>query len=264
MTRSADDGVVLVSAHRCGAGLDVARENTAAALLDAARSAVDLVEFDVQRCGDGTYVVRHDEHVVDPATGALAPLGSLDVEGLRRTVGEVLTLDELLVVLAEHRKGAHLDLKVVSPSSLLGVPAATHEVQAVERAVGALGADRVVVTSRHAVSVAAVREWARDRHPDLLVGLSLGGRRGSLVRDLFARRALARSRANLVVAQHWHARLGLARLARRHGLALLVWTIDHERRLRYWLRPGRAWLVTSNVPERALAIRASFPVGPSS
>jgi glycerophosphoryl diester phosphodiesterase len=36
---------------------------------------------------------------------------------------------------------------------------------------------------------------------------------------------------------------------------LLVWTVDDPVSLRYWLRPGRAWLVTTNVPGRALALR---------
>ncbi len=66
---------------------------------------------------------------------------------------------------------------------------------------------------------------------------------------------LSGSRANLVVAKHTLARLGVAAYARRRGLPLLVWTVDTERSLRYWMRPGRAWLVTSNRPEVALRTR---------
>ena len=63
------------------------------------------------------------------------------------------------------------------------------------------------------------------------------------------------SRANVVVARHTLARLGMAWLARRRGLPLLVWTVDGERSLRYWLRPGRAWMVTTNQPDLALRLR---------
>lgn len=254
---------MLVSAHRCGAGLDVTRQNSAAALADAVASDVDHVEFDVQRCGDGTFVIRHDDEVVDPRSGRTVPLATLDVRALGEVVGEVLTLDALLVVLAEHGKRAHLDLKLSSPASLYADPDGTHEVAAVARAVEVLGADRVTVTSRDEASVAAVRAWSSGRHLDLLVGLSLGGHRGTLLRDLFPHRAVARSRANLVAAQHHHARAGLARFARRRRLPLLVWTVDDERHLRYWLQPGRAWLLTSNEPTRALAVRATFPAGPT-
>jgi glycerophosphoryl diester phosphodiesterase len=34
-----------------------------------------------------------------------------------------------------------------------------------------------------------------------------------------------------------------------------VWTVDTEESLRYWLRPGRAWLVTTNHPGLALSLR---------
>jgi glycerophosphoryl diester phosphodiesterase len=65
------------------------------------------------------------------------------------------------------------------------------------------------------------------------------------------------SRADVVVARHTLARLGMAWLARRRGLPLLVWTVDGERSLRYWLRPGRAWMVTTNEPELAMRLRGS-------
>jgi glycerophosphoryl diester phosphodiesterase len=64
------------------------------------------------------------------------------------------------------------------------------------------------------------------------------------------------SRANVVVAHHWLARLRVRRFARRHGLPLLVWTVDTKRSLAYWMRPGRAWLVTTNEPAVALGLRA--------
>ena len=48
---------------------------------------------------------------------------------------------------------------------------------------------------------------------------------------------------------------GVAGFARRARLPLLVWTVDHPLLLRYWLRPGRAWMVTTNRPELALSIR---------
>ena len=113
-----------------------------------------------------------------------------------------------------------------------------------------------------------MRDWAEAEGLDLLVGLSLGRRvRGlPLLRQLSIRlselRPRARyveSRANLVVAKHTIARFGVAAFARRRGLPLLVWTVDTADSLQYWMKPGRAWLVTSNNPELALTARYGYP-----
>ncbi len=127
-----------------------------------------------------------------------------------------------------------------------------------------LGPENLVVTTLEDASVRAVRDWADAAGLDLLVGLSLGRSVKGLpvVRQVRTRWSelrphlrLSGSRANLVVAKHTLARLGVAAYARRRGLPLLVWTVDTERSLRYWMRPGRAWLVTSNRPEVALRTR---------
>ena len=135
---------------------------------------------------------------------------------------------------------------------------------AARRAVDVLGQDQMIVTTGHDRAVRAVRDWGDAEGLELRVGLSLGRslRRMSLLRRIDVRRSelfphvrIRESRANLVVAHHALARLGVAAYARRRGLPLLVWTVDSPRALRYWLRPGRAWLVTSNHPGRALEVR---------
>ena len=76
------------------------------------------------------------------------------------------------------------------------------------------------------------------------------------VSELLPRLRYQESRANLVVVKHILARLGVAAFARRRHLPLVVWTVDSEESLRYWLRPGRAWLVTTNQPGLALKVRS--------
>jgi glycerophosphoryl diester phosphodiesterase len=124
----------------------------------------------------------------------------------------------------------------------------------------------MIVTTGHDLAVRAVRDWSDAEGLELRVGLSLGRsiRKLSLLRrvevlraDLFPHVRVRESRANLVVAHHVLARLGVAAYARRRGLPLLVWTVDSPRALRYWLRPGRAWLVTTNHPDLALEVRRS-------
>ena len=42
------------------------------------------------------------------------------------------------------------------------------------------------------------------------------------------------------------------------SVALLVWTVDNPRELRRWLVDDRAWLVTTNHPARAVALRSEL------
>ncbi len=210
-----------------------------AALDDAVTLGVDYVEFDVWRRDDGSLVVAHDPG---------------------HDVG--LTYDSVLSAIGT-RALAHIDLKFISPGEAYDVGQAW-EVDAARRAVEVLGQERMIVTTGHDRGVRAVRDWGDAQGLDLRVGLSLGRsvRRMSLLRRIDVRRSellpavrIRESRANLVVAHHTLARLGVAAFARRRGLPLLVWTVDTPRGLRYWLRPGRAWLVTTNHPGRALQIR---------
>ena len=239
MTRRGGRQPVLISAHRMGAGGDRSRENSLPALQEALELGVDYVEFDVWRRDDGTYVVAHDpDHDVGlPYDAALAAF--------------------------DGRARAHIDLKFTSPSEAYEAGTAW-EVDAARRAVDVLGQDRMIVTTGDDLAVRAVRDWGDAEGLDLKVGLSLGRsvrhlswlRRVEVLRsDLFPHVRIRDSRANLVVAHHALARLGVAAYARRRRLPLLVWTVDSPRALRYWTRPGRAWLVTTNRPGLALTIR---------
>jgi len=215
--------MTLVSAHRC-----LTRE----AIEHGVALGAEYVEIDVQRCADGSLVLHHDP--VD-----VAPPG---------TLGYAEALD-----LLAGRARLHLDLKVQGG-----------EVPIVAQAVARLGADQLLVTTLDDDGVRAVRDWAEAEGLELLVGLSLGrGLRDIPVlhairvrlSELFPHVRYRRAGANVVVAHHWLARLGLRRFARRHRLPLLVWTVDTPRSMAYWMRPGRAWLVTTNRPDVALDLR---------
>lgn len=247
--------VVQLSAHRCGAGQDRTLENTRVALDGALRLPVEYVEFDVQRCGDGTLVCFHDDWVW--VGDRRRDLAELTFAEFAARAPHFLRYDEVLPALVGHAR-AHIDLKFSDPAAV---------VDAVGQAVAVLGADEMIVTTLDDRTVRVVRDWADEHGHDLLVGLSLGRRVRGLplnrqlrirASELLPRVRILNSRANLVVANHTLARLGIAAFARRRGLPLLVWTVDTEDSLRYWLRPGRAWLVTSNEPALALRVRAGL------
>lgn len=245
--------LTLISAHGAGLGLDPDGDPLSA-LERVAGMGVDYVELDVRRCRDGVLVVTHDRELpVDGAPRRVAGLTAAEIEAAGHTV---LRYDTALACLAG-RARAHLDLKIHSADSV-------HELAAVEQAVDALGAEGVLVTTGSVRAIHAVRAWARGRHPGLQVALSVGGsvagrppaRQLQARRDqLFPSRLLAQADADAVAANHWLALLTVGRLARRRGLPLAVWTVDHPWLLRHWVRPGRAWLVVTNRPDLALELR---------
>lgn len=242
---------VLVSAHRCGAGRERALENTEHAVDRALAIDAEFVEFDVQRCGDGVLVLHHDEAVrID---GQRLRLETLSYAEAKRADGAPLLRYDRVLEQLRDRKRAHIDLKFTSPPHLYAAPARTYEVEAVRLAITVLGAENLIVTSLQDRTVKAVREWASaNGHPDLLVGLSLGS-------EFFPKVRYRACGANLVVANHRLARLSAARFARRANLPLLVWTVDDRMSLRYWLKPGRAWMLTTNHPLTALSMRIAKP-----
>jgi glycerophosphoryl diester phosphodiesterase len=252
---------VLVSAHRGGAGRDVALENTRTAIERALALGVDYVELDVRRLGDGRLVLVHDDWVL--VDGERRALGEVSYEQFVARAPHFLGLEDALELLAG-RAGAHLDLKFRSPVAAYSDPDGPGEIDAVSLAVEALGPEQVVVTTGNARAIRAVRDWSDARGLPLRAGITVGGSVAgrSLRRQVGQRRMelapgplVERSRANAVVAHQALAFATVARFARRAGLPLLVWTVDDPVSLRYWLRPGAAWMVTTNVPGRAMGIR---------
>jgi glycerophosphoryl diester phosphodiesterase len=237
----------LVSAHRGGVGHARHLANTLEGLRFACSTHAAFVEFDVQRLRDGALVLFHDDTV--RLRGARVPVGSVTLQDLQ-AARPVVRYEEALEVLHEHGKGAHVDLKFHTDDGSV-------EVQLTRAAADVLGAEQVIVTTGHDATVAAIRAWSRERHPELLVGLSIGrppaGRllrgRSRLLEPLVRR--LVACDANLAVVHQATARLGLAREVNRLGLPLLVWTVDRPGQLAYWLTPGRAWMVTTNRLDRA-------------
>lgn len=253
------DQRTLVSAHRGGVGRARHLANTLEGLRLACSTDVAFVEFDVQRLRDGALVLFHDDRV--RRGGARAAVASLTLPELE-AVRPVARYEDALALLAQHGKGAHVDLKFHTDDGAV-------EIDVVRAAVERLGPERVIVTTGHDATVAAVRACSRARHPELLVGLSIG--RPGVRRLLRPRsrllaplvRRLQACDANLAVVHQSTARLGLAREVARLGLPLLVWTVDRRRQLAYWLRPGRAWMVTTNRPDRASAHTSAGPATPA-
>jgi glycerophosphoryl diester phosphodiesterase len=243
----------LISAHRAGLIPNRPGQDPRAALQAVLDAGCDLLELDVRRTRDGVPVVEHEDDVA--VDGRPVSVGALTAAELSRTSGGCLSLEDALRMMTG-RAGAHLDLKEAGTADEL--------IALVAVAIGRLGVENVVVTGLNDEEVATLRSWSRQRYPELLVGLALGRElRGlSLLRllrtgleELFPGGRLRRSDANLIVCQKDLARVWIAGWARRHGLPLLIWTVNEPAAMRRWLADARAWAVTTDDPRAALATR---------
>jgi glycerophosphoryl diester phosphodiesterase len=227
---------VLISAHRCGGKADPAYDNSPAGVRWAASIGADYVEFDVRRAGDGTLVCSHDP----VAHAAEAPSRLADV----------------LAAVAESGLGAHVDLK--------GPDVDAWAVDAARQCAEVLDATPVVYTTGHARAASALSRWTEEHDSPALVGLTVGSSTRHLrlgdtvrtrIRELYPTRQWRDSGAGVLVAHHVLARLRLLRWARRRGVRVLVWTADAPRVVAAALKDPRVWMLTTNHPEAALAMR---------
>ena len=232
-----DVAQVLISAHRCGGATDPAYDNSPAGVRWAASIGADYVEFDVRRAGDGALVCSHDpvEDGGDHATANLA---------------------DVLAAVAEAGLGAHVDLK--------GPDVVEWAVDAARQCAGVLDETLVVYTTGHAKAASALARWTEEHDSPALVGLTVGSSTRHLrlgdtvrtrIRELYPTRQWRDSGAGVLVAHHVLARLRLLRWARRRGVRVLVWTADAPRVVAAALKDPRVWMLTTNRPEAALAMR---------
>jgi glycerophosphoryl diester phosphodiesterase len=255
---------VLVSAHRCGyaeLGTVGGHEDPLAGVAHSAKVGADYCEFDVRRCADGTFVVSHD---ADGGTGDdTCVIAELTWPELRDRAPGVCTLDDLLAALETSGLGAHVDMKFRTPAEAWN-SGARWETDAIASITARLDPSRVVVTSGIQRTTTAARAWAAEHGAPVVVALSIGGSvRGmtwqNAVRrrwgELFPQLRFRRSEADAVAAHFTLAMIRLARWTTHIGVPLLVWTVDSAWLQKHFLHDRRIWMITTNHPARAVALR---------
>jgi glycerophosphoryl diester phosphodiesterase len=261
--------VVLISAHRCGYAeltpdnpSDRTLENTLEGVAHAAKVGADYCEFDVRRCADGTFVVNHDPDV-GPDDDRIA-IRRIGWDELHRRAPGVLLVSDLLTALAPTEIGAHVDMKQLATPQKLRDTGECWEVDLLELLVAYLDPGRIIMTTGSPAATGAMQDWIEAKDLPILVGLSIGASlKGltwreaalSLYGQLFPRKRFEASRANAVAAHYALAMIRLSRWTSRIGVPLLVWTVDSPRLQRRLLRDRRVWMITTNWPARAVAIR---------
>ncbi len=207
----------------------------------------DYVEVDIRRTADGQLVAHHD-----PCTSQGHPVAGLEYRRLCELAGcEVPRVADVLAAIKGRARG-HLDLKETG-----------FEAGLVRLALDVLGPGGFIVTSAEDASVSAIRSAFPDAEA-VPVALSLGfGMRGEprsawLPTRLGQLRPWPRLRdcgAVWAAVDHRLAAAGVARLCRRRGVRVMVWTVNNEREMRYWLSGRRADVLVTDRPALAAAIR---------
>jgi glycerophosphoryl diester phosphodiesterase len=238
-------GPVRISAHADhSAG---APSRTIETYRDAVATSADYVELDVRQTADGELVAFHD-----PGTRQGHPLSALGYARLCDLAGyEVPKVADVLAVIKDRAKG-HLDLKETGGERRL-----------VQLALDVLGPGEFIITTLEDASVTAIR----SRFPDLEevpVALSLGrgqkdasrlGWRRTRASELRPGARLRACGADWCAIDHRLALAGgVAGRCRRQHLKVMVWTVNSEYEIRYWLRRGVDVLVTDR-PALAVALR---------
>jgi glycerophosphoryl diester phosphodiesterase len=206
---------------------------------DALTAQADYVELDVRRTADGELVTFHDLR-----TRAGRLVSQLGYAQLCDLAGyDVPKVAEVLAVINGRAK-AHLDLKE-----------AGHEDQLVRLALNVLGAGEFMITTRDDASVAAIRSQF-PAAAEVPVALTLTAAAQSWPSELRPWSRLRACGADWVAVDHRLALAGVVRQCRRRRLKVMVWTVNNDRELRYWLSRSRADVLVTDRTARAVALRS--------
>jgi glycerophosphoryl diester phosphodiesterase len=159
--------------------------------------------------------------------------------------------------------GAHVDMKFRTTAAARAA-GECWEVDLAAVLVEHIDPAKVVFTAGVRATTRSLRAWADGHAPPMVVALSIGGTvRGMTWRnavrrrwgELFPQQRFQRSGADGVAAHFALAMIRLVRWTTHIGVPLLVWTVDSDRLQRRFLHDRRIWMITTNHPARAVALR---------
>ena len=214
-------------------------------------SGAEFAEFDIRRTADGVLVAYHDARA-----GRAGPLVSgLEYAALCDRVGYgVPRVDEVMALLAGRLTG-HLDLKE-----------AGYEEEVTGLAASILGPGNFVITTLEDVSVATIKRASPQTRTALSLGRSLKGvprHRWAAARhsELFPLPRVRACGADAVAVNYRLARLGVTGACHRHGVGVMVWTVDSDPLIDQFLTDPRIDVLITNRPRHAARRRAELGAG---
>lgn len=235
--------MVLISAH-CdhspGAG-----PVTCETYASTAACGAEYAELDIRRTADGVLVAYHDAR----AGRGGPPVAELGYRQLCDRLGYPVPAVADVMHLLAGRVMAHLDLKETG-----------YETEVIALASAVLGPGNFVATTLEDGSVAAIKRAFPEVRTALSLGRSLRGiprHRWAAVRhsELFPLPRVRACGADLVAVNYRLARLGVARACHRHGIGIMVWTVDPDPLIERFLCDRRIEVLITNRPGHAVRRR---------
>jgi len=241
MVNLADSNETEVLAHR--GFIQGGVENTLPALQAAARAGADRVEFDVMETKDGKFVVMHDTNLRRLA-GKNLNVKDLTQDELTKITVRAGGMEAKIPSLEEWiRLSIHLNLPQLLEIKLHG----GETPDLVPRLLAVL--DRAGVTEAytyHSLSREVVEELKRLR-PQLIVGfivpINFGG-----VPDV---------NADFIVIEQQSFSTRFVRQAWAAGYNVIVWTVDDEQQMRYYMNDAVDGIITDR-PDTGIAARTDI------
>jgi len=236
----------LISWHR--GGREIAAHASREAFLSAIAHHAELIEIDVRSTRDNYLIVWHDHDTPDGRS-----VRSQTLADVQRQI-EVWMWDDFVDALAAgdpgRSIGVHLDLKDTG-----------YELAAVDPLIAR--SQPFFVTSLERSSITLLRRERPGEDAFLTIGRAREGR--SLVSYLILRlsellpmRNVRRTGATGVAIHHHLLHRHIRWWLRRHGLRVVVWTVNSTADLNVVLRPGVVDAVTTNFPLKAIELRAQL------
>lgn len=252
--------MTLITAHRGGAGLWP--ENSLTAFRNAiGLPGLDAVELDVQACRDGALVVFHDatlERTSDGSGRVLDhPLPAIRQLHLKETAAEPPpTLDEVLDVLAPSGVDLKLEIKVApgaDASDMVRRCLEATDSHSMRARTLFMSFDRPAIEALRRqepkVRFSVLSDWKQDAGPDAMDKVLDGAIAAGAAAIGIDNRPPDDPDAQVAL------RAPLLARARAAGLGAAVWTVNTPQELRRWLTADAADDVTTDWPDRALALR---------
>jgi glycerophosphoryl diester phosphodiesterase len=241
MVNLADSNETEVLAHR--GFIQGGVENTLPALQAAARAGADRVEFDVMETKDGKFVVMHDTNL-KRLSGRNLDVKDLTQDELTKITVRAGGMEAKIPSLEEWiRLSIHLNLPQLLEIKLHG----GETPDLVPRLLAVL--DRAGVTEAytyHSLSREVVEELKRLR-PQLIVGfivpINFGG-----VPDV---------NADFIVIEQQSFSTRFVRQAWAAGYNVIVWTVDDEQQMRYYMNDAVDGIITDR-PDTGIAARTDI------
>lgn len=241
-------GLPAISAHRGG------REAAPAGTLEAFRAAVEAraeyVEFDVRHTADGIWVIHHDEHAGPGRT----PVIELRYDELCELAGRAVPRATEVMELVAGRARGHVDLKCTGT-----------ERDIVGAGIDILGADGFVATTEDPECIESLKSFA----PNVLTALSVKRHVRRIRRSPAAGRQARQfdvrwirgTGTDWVALDHRIATRDVLRQCRRHGLGVMLWTVNDSARIARFLTDGQLEVLITDRPMYASRLRAEVVRG---